>query len=118
MTNNESEQRVLSEKSLVFNVEVLRKNFSKHVVTQEDLATMTGVPRLQLGRYERMTEVPRVLKDLVAVAYALGLPTVEALIAPGAREAILEEVDQFRDLRGLPPLRPPHSPAIGFRPEA
>lgn len=117
MTNNESELQSTNAKQLCFTLEVLRKNHGRHVVTQEDLATMTGVPRLRLSRYERMSEVPRVLKDLVAVAYALGIPSIDTLIAPTVREAILEEVDQFRDLRGLPPLRPPHSPAIGFRPE-
>jgi transcriptional regulator with XRE-family HTH domain len=117
MTNNESELDLNGAKPLAFNLELLRQNYGRHVLTQEDLATMTGVPRLRLSRYERLSDVPSVLKDLVAVSYALGIPNVEALIAPEAREAILEEVDQFRDLRGLPPLRPPHSPAIGFHPE-
>ena len=119
MTNNESELHERdSEHPLVFYLEVLRKTCGKHAFTQEDLAMMSGVARLRIGRYERAHEVPRVLRDLVALSYALGLPTVEALIAPEAREAILAEVDEYRDVRGLAPLRPQHSPAIGFRPDA
>lgn len=118
MTNNESElDRKADGRPLVFHLEVLRQNYGKHILTQEDLATMSGVSRVRLGRYERAREVPRVLYDLVAVSYALGISNIEALIAPEVRETILTEVDQHRALRGLPQLRTRANPPIGFRPE-
>lgn len=41
MTNNEIEFPVRA-KPLALKLETLRQNYSKHVITQEDLATMTG----------------------------------------------------------------------------
>jgi transcriptional regulator with XRE-family HTH domain len=90
---------------LVLYIELLRQNQQPRPLTQDQLAAESGIPRSRIGRYERARTLPGVLKHLVALSYALGVPTIEALIAPEVREAVLEDVDRHREKLGLPPLR-------------
>lgn len=113
MTIHESELATGEDGPYVLYIELLRKNYGRNGLTQERLAAMSGVPRATLGRYERLCSIPEVVKDLLAVSYALGLPSLEALIAPEVREAVLEEVDQYREVRGLSRLRPGGTEAPG-----